>query len=190
MRDNCNTSKTLSNSPWPSVMAIYGTNQIFLAVVAAAAVFSQRPSASSPRHDGLRSHCPAAEEAGGAQYQIDVSRWRKDDLGWGGHPRDLVSPFLICNHTFWSLVVVHAPVGTGCRPRRGRRDPSPLRNSAPPGTYIPIADVTPGCLEPSTSTIGTYGSIEGEAAYFKRPSRGADATASAKTSVGRFAPKS
>ena len=59
---NCNTSQTLSNSAWPGVMAIYGTNEIFLPVVAAAAV-----SLKGPRHllRGMTVRgAPAAEEAG------------------------------------------------------------------------------------------------------------------------------
>jgi uncharacterized protein (DUF427 family) len=40
-----------------------------------------------------------------------------------------------------------------------------FETSIPPRYYIPIADVTPGCLEPSMSPR-TYCPYKGEAAYF------------------------
>ena len=69
---NCNTSQTLSNSPWPGVMAIYGTNEIFLPAVAAAAV-----SLKGPRHllRGMTVRgATALPRRRPAQYQIGVSR--------------------------------------------------------------------------------------------------------------------
>ena len=70
---NCNTSQTLSNSPWPGVVAIYGTNEIFLPVVAAAAV-----SLKGPRHllRGMTVRgAPAAEEAGAVSNRVvDVGK--------------------------------------------------------------------------------------------------------------------
>jgi hypothetical protein len=51
---NCNTSQTFSNSPWPGVMAVYGTNEIFLAVVAAAAVSLKGSRHLLRGHDGSR----------------------------------------------------------------------------------------------------------------------------------------
>ena len=65
---NCNTSQTLSNSPWPGVMAIYGTSLLLRqppSLSKALGIFSEgmtvRGATALPRRRP-------------AQYQIGVSR--------------------------------------------------------------------------------------------------------------------
>jgi uncharacterized protein (DUF427 family) len=66
-----------------------------------------------------------------------------------------------CNHTS-ELVVVHVGGQVVAETRRAIKL---FETSIPPRYYIPIVDVTPGCLEPSTSPR-TYCPYKGEAAYF------------------------
>ena len=86
--------------------------------------------------------------------------WLEEDDPVRGHPRDPYHRF-DCNHTS-ELVVVHVGGQVVAETRRAIKL---FETSIPPRYYIPIADVTPGSLEPSTSPR-TYCPYKGEAAYF------------------------
>jgi uncharacterized protein (DUF427 family) len=87
--------------------------------------------------------------------KLDV--WLEEDDPARGHPRDPYHRF-DCHHTS-ELVVVQ--VG-GQAVAETRRAIKLFETSIPPRYYIPIADVTPGCLE----SPRTYCPYKGEAAYF------------------------
>ena len=94
-------------------------------------------------------------------FEFDkLDGWLEEDDPVRGHPRDPYHRF-DCNHTS-ELVVVHVGGQVVAETRRAIKL---FETSIPPRYYIPIADVTPGCLEPSTSPR-TYCPYKGEAAYF------------------------
>ena len=99
--------------------------------------------------------------AGLVAFEFDkLDGWLEEDDPVRGHPRDPYHRF-DCHHTS-ELVVVHVGGQVVAETRRAIKL---FETSIPPRYYIPIADVTPGCLEPSTSPR-TYCPYKGEAAYF------------------------
>jgi uncharacterized protein (DUF427 family) len=99
--------------------------------------------------------------AGLVAFEFDkLDGWLEEDDPVRGHPRDPYHRF-DCNHTS-ELVVVHVGGQVVAETRRAIKL---FETSIPPRYYIPIADVTPGSLEPSTSPR-TYCPYKGEAAYF------------------------
>jgi len=99
--------------------------------------------------------------AGLVAFEFDkLDGWLEEDDPVRGHPRDPYHRF-DCHHTSEVIVV---RVG-GQVVAESRRAIKLFETSIPPRYYIPIADVTPGCLEPSTSPR-TYCPYKGEAAYF------------------------
>ena len=99
--------------------------------------------------------------AGLVAFEFDkLDGWLEEDDPVRGHPRDPYHRF-DCNHTS-ELVVVHVDGQVVAETRRAIKL---FETSIPPRYYIPIADVTPGCLEPSASPR-TYCPYKGEAAYF------------------------
>lgn len=84
--------------------------------------------------------------AGLVAFEFDKLGWLEEDDPARGHPRDPYHRF-DCNHTS-ELVVVHVGGKVVAETRRAIKL---FETGIPPRYYIPIADVTPGCLEPSTS---------------------------------------
>jgi uncharacterized protein (DUF427 family) len=94
-------------------------------------------------------------------FEFDkLDGWLEEDDPVRGHPRDPYHRF-DCNHTS-ELVVVRVGGQVVAETRRAIKL---FETSIPPRYYIPIADVTPGCLESSMSPR-TYCPYKGEAAYF------------------------
>src|SRR6516225_9898978 len=97
--------------------------------------------------------------AGLVTFEFDkLDGWLEEDDPVRGHPRDPYHRF-DCHHTS-ELVAVHVGGQVVAETRRAIKL---FETSIPPRYYIPIADVTPGCLEPSMSPR-TYCPYKGEAA--------------------------